>query len=55
MTTKEMRRTTLKPGYWFVNIAPPGEVPDWVEQVKPHETKFLFGHEPADLLAKQYR
>jgi hypothetical protein len=55
MTTKEMRRAICRPGYWFVNTARLGEAPNWVEQVLPHEQKYLFGYVPSDLLAKQYK
>ena len=56
MTTKEMRKARHKPGYWFENVAPIGEKPDWKEKVKHSgESEFLFGHEPKDLMAKQYK
>ena len=55
MTTQEMMRARAKPGYWWVNVAKIDEAPDWVEQVKPHESNLLFGYEPEVLMAKQYK
>lgn len=56
MTTQQMMKAPLKPGYWFVNVAPLGESPDWKAQTEtPQETRYLFGYEPKDLLAKQYK
>lgn len=55
MTTQEMMRAQSRPGYWFVNVAPLGEAPNWTEQVQPHVQSYLFGYEPRDLLAKQYK
>jgi len=55
MTSQEMMKAKLKPGYWFVNVAPLGEKPIWTEQVAPHTSTHLFGYEPSKLLAKQYK
>ncbi|WP_277019035.1 MULTISPECIES: hypothetical protein [Paracoccus] len=57
MTSTEMRKhPPLAPGYHFSNVAPLGQDPDWrVELAPPAASGFLFGYEPADLLAKQYR
>ena len=55
MTTQEMMRAKARPGYWWVNTAKIDEAPDWVEQVAPREPNLLFGHEPAVLMAKQYK
>lgn len=51
-----MEMPPLKPGYWYVNVAPLGRSPKWEAQIAPPvESGFLFGHAPADLLAKQYK
>ena len=52
-----MRLPPHKPGYCWQNVAPLGENPKWVEVVAPWslQSDKLFGHEPAALLAKQYR
>lgn len=55
MTSKEARGHKIRPGYWLENIAPLGGDPDWREVVAPHNSGLLFGYEPSDLLAKQYR
>jgi|GEM_PF-3701954 len=55
MTTQEMLRTDLKPGYWWANVAPLGEKPDWVMEVVPHESKGIFGYEVAYIMAKQQK
>lgn len=55
MTSQEMMKTPAKSGYWFVNVSSLGETPNWVLQVIPQETSFLFGYNPQDLLNKQYR
>ena len=56
MTSQEMMRTTAKPGYWFVNVAPLGADPDWVLQVAPlKENNLLFGYEQKEFLQKQYK
>lgn len=55
--TDFMKLPPHKPGYCWRNVAPLGEKPDWQETVAPWtlQTDKLFGHEPAALLAKQYR
>ena len=55
LTSKEMLKTDAKPGYWWVNVAPLGEPPMWRQEVAPHESGLLFGYEPTELMAKQYK
>jgi hypothetical protein len=57
MTTQEMMKTQHKPGYWFENVAPLGDPPNWREKVAPHTPRddLIFGYTVPDLLAKQYR
>lgn len=44
------------PGKWWVNVAPLGAKPVWEVQVMPlPENDLLFGYEPREFLAKQYR
>lgn len=57
VTTKEMMRTSHRPGYWFVNVAPLGEAPNWEEQVAPvvEDESRLFGYDRDEFMQKQYR
>lgn len=56
MTSQEMMRTTAKPGYCFVNVAPIDAEPNWVLQVAPvEENNLLFGYAQKEFLQKQYR
>lgn len=51
-----VRAPALDPGCQWVNVTPLGETPQhFEERVRVNESGFLFGHEPADLLAMQYR
>lgn len=59
MTSKEMLKTQCKSGYWFVNIAPLGELPQWEMQKAPYspsmDQKTIFGYEQKAFMARQYR
>lgn len=56
MTSQEMMRTALKPGYWWQNMAAVDQMPDWQMVVAPHNTSGkLFGYEESEFLAKQYK
>lgn len=57
MTSQEMMKAApCAPGYWFENIAPLGETPDWRERHIPYVAPdTLFGYEPKAFLRKQYR
>jgi len=56
MSSKEMMKTSAKPGYWWVNKAPLGERPDWQQEVIPHDTSgMLFGYEENAFLRRQYK
>lgn len=59
MTSHELRSAIAKPGYWFVNIAPLGSDPDWVEQIMPPDQDLnddrLFGIGRTEFMRKQYR
>lgn len=50
-----MQLPPCKPGYWYVNVAPLGELPVWEQQVMPVNNGKLFGYEERDLLRKQYK
>lgn len=59
MTSKQMRKATLKPGYWFVNVAPLGSDPDWREQPAqpdqdPNDDR-IFGYDRQEFMSRQYR
>ena len=59
MTSQEMfKAPSLKPGYWFVNVAPLGSVPKWeiqVEQPAYGVGGKIFGYPEDEFLAKQYK
>jgi len=56
MNSKQMMKTTAKPGYIWNNIAPLGEKPDWIEAVEiPNNDGKLFGYDEKEFLAKQYK
>lgn len=59
MNNKQMRKATLQPGYWFVNVAALGAAPVWQLQpqppdVDPNDSR-LFGYDAKAFLRKQYR
>ena len=58
MTTQEMMKATSSLGGW-VNVAPLGDAPDWVEAWPPGtidvNRRTLFGYDEAEFLAKQYK
>lgn len=56
MTSQEMMRQTCKPGYWFVNIAPIGNEPNWQQQPVPlNRDGKLFGYDEKQFLQRQYK
>lgn len=61
MKTKEMMRATAPTGYWWENVAPLGEAPDWqLSPIPPsvdpnHGVGRLFGYETAEFMARQYQ
>jgi len=56
MTSQEMMRTKLPPGYWFWNVSLNGEKPDWrIQPMPPENRELLFGYPEKEFLAKQYR
>lgn len=56
MTSQEMMKAKCKPGYWWVNVAPLDESPDWQAQVAPLKPDDkLFGYDVKEFMAKQYK
>ena len=55
MTSEEMFRYKIKPGYWMVNVAPLGEKPDWIEQPKTERLNGkIFNRDEKQILNMQY-
>ena len=51
-----MRAPTLSPGCHWWNTSPLGQAPQhFVERVTVTDSGRIFGYEPADLMARQYR
>lgn len=56
MANTIMTLPPLKPGYWWWNIAPIGEKPEWVQKPAPIESDDrIFGYDRAEFMARQYR
>ena len=56
MSRTIMSLPPLKPGYWWVNIAPIGDDPKWVQQPAPvSDEGKLFGYDAKTFMAKQYK
>jgi hypothetical protein len=59
MTSQEMMKAKAKPGYWFVNVAPLGDEPDWIEQRVPYfdplADRKLFGYDAKEFMQRQYK
>ena len=56
---KIMNMPTLKPGYWYKNIAVLGEKPIWVEEIMPADIDpndvTIFGYDVRDFMKRQQR
>jgi hypothetical protein len=57
MTRKETDAIKLKPGYWWENVAPLGEAPNWEMRPMPTPQRedTIFGYDAAAFMARQYK